>query len=114
MTLDDLIKLHSDTCNDALETMMLKSSDYCGGSKMSDALANFKGASALGVNPVLGVLLRMQDKIMRIKSFTNDGKLSVKGEAVWDACDDLLNYSILCKALLIEQHYEEMKVAPDE
>jgi hypothetical protein len=47
--------------------------------------------------------LRMQDKLMRIKSFVNDGQLQVAGESVDDACEDLVNYSILAKALLSEE-----------
>ena len=82
--------------------MERKNSDYCGGKTSTDALANFKTATALGLHPVTGLLLRMQDKLMRIKSFVNDGELRVTGETVEDACDDLVNYSILCKALLRE------------
>jgi hypothetical protein len=48
----------------------------------------------------------MQDKLMRIKSFVNDGQLQVAGESVDDACEDLVNYSILAKALLSEEREE--------
>jgi hypothetical protein len=86
--------------------MRAKNSDYCGGENTVDALANFKTAKSLGLHPVTGLLLRMQDKLMRIKSFVNDGELKVAGESVDDACEDLVNYSILAKALLSEEREE--------
>jgi hypothetical protein len=44
---------------------------------------------------------------MRIHSFIGDGELQVTGETVEDACDDLVNYAILCKALLIEEQQQK-------
>ena len=100
---ETLFKLHEQTCKKTLDIMRAKNSDYCGGENTVDALANFKTAESLGLHPVTGLLLRMQDKLMRIKSFVNDGKLSVSGESVDDACEDLVNYAILAKALFIEE-----------
>ena len=100
---ETLFRLHVETCKKTLDIMRAKNSDYCGGSETLDALANFKSARSLGLHPVTGLLLRMQDKLMRIKSFVNDGKLKVAGETVDDSCDDLVNYAILAKALLTEE-----------
>jgi len=47
--------------------------------------------------------LRVIDKIQRIRSFTNDKELSVPNETVEDACDDIVNYAILAKAMLMEE-----------
>jgi hypothetical protein len=104
---DDLLKLHDKTCAKARGIMEAKNNDYTGGKQATDALANFKSASALGLHPVTGLLLRAQDKLMRIRSFVADGSLRVTGETVTDACDDLLNYAILCKALLLEEMQEK-------
>ncbi len=106
MNKEQLLKLHDETCSKALEIMRQKNSDYTGGSQATDGLANFKASRILGLHPVLGLLLRVQDKLMRIRSFVADGELRVTGESVEDACDDLLNYAILCKALLIEEQNE--------
>lgn len=103
MTVDELLKLHEKTCEVTREIMQNKNSDYTGGETATDALANFKTATALGLHPVTGLLLRMQDKLMRVRSFVADGKLRVTGETVEDACDDMVNYAILCKALLREE-----------
>jgi hypothetical protein len=100
---ETLFRLHEETCKKTLDIMRAKNSDYCGGENTVDALANFKTAQSLGLHPVTGLLLRMQDKLMRIKSFVNDGKLKVAGETVDDSCDDLVNYAILAKALLTEE-----------
>ena len=40
---------------------------------------------------------------MRIRSFVADGELRVINESVEYACDDIVNYAILCKALLREE-----------
>jgi|TARA_R100000084_G_scaffold105758_1_gene63428 hypothetical protein len=100
-----LLEIHEDTCIKALDIMRRKNNDYCGGKEASaaEALANFKAAKILGLHPVVGLLLRVQDKLMRIKSFVADGELRVANESVEDACDDIVNYAILCKALLIEE-----------
>jgi len=100
-----LLEIHGETCKKALDIMRRKNNDYCGGKDASsvEALANFKAAKSLGLHPVTGLLLRVQDKLMRIKSFVADGELRVTNESVEDACDDIVNYAILCKALLIEE-----------
>jgi len=100
---EELFELHETMSAKTLDIMKAKNSDYCGGETTTDALANFKSARSLGLHPVTGLLLRMQDKLMRIKSFVNDGSLRVEGESVEDACDDLMNYSVLAKALLQEE-----------
>jgi hypothetical protein len=108
MNRDELLNLHDETCAKARGIMEAKNNDYTGGKQATDALANFKSASALGLHPVTGLLLRAQDKLMRIRSFVADGSLRVTGETVTDACDDLLNYAILCKALLLEEMQEKV------
>jgi hypothetical protein len=103
MQIPDLLQLHDETTQKCRAIMERKNSDYTGGKTATDALANFKTATALGLHPVTGLLLRMQDKLMRVRSFVADGELRVTGETVEDACDDLVNYAILCKALLREE-----------
>tara|TARA_R100001460_G_scaffold107421_2_gene156160 strand:+ start:260 stop:592 length:333 start_codon:yes stop_codon:yes gene_type:complete len=103
MNTDRLLEIHKETCDAAQEIMRQKNSDYTGGSGATDALANFKASLALNLHPVTGLLLRVQDKIMRIRSFVADGELRVMNESVEDACDDIVNYAILCKALLREE-----------
>ena len=83
--------------------MEQKNSDYTGGKSSTDPFANFNASSILGIHPVQGLLLRVIDKIQRIRSFTNDKELKVTNESVEDACDDIVNYAILAKAMLMEE-----------
>jgi hypothetical protein len=103
MNTEQLLRIHEETSEAAREIMRQKNSDYTGGSEATDALANFKASLSLNLHPVTGLLLRVQDKIMRIRSFVADGELRVVNESVEDACDDIVNYAILCKALLREE-----------
>ena len=82
--------------------MEKKNSDYTGGRGATDPFANFNASKILNIHPVQGLLLRVIDKIQRIRSFTNDKELSVPNETVEDACDDIVNYAILAKAMLME------------
>jgi len=102
MTTEELLKLHKDTCETCRDIMRQKNNDYTGGKTSKDPFANFNAASVLGIDPVQGLLLRVIDKIQRIRSFTNDKELKVSNESVEDACDDIVNYAILAKAMLLE------------
>jgi hypothetical protein len=103
MTNKELLQLHDDTCNACKAIMKQKNSDYTGGKGATDVFANFNASKMLGIHPVQGLLLRVIDKIQRIRSFTNDKELSVPNETVEDACDDIVNYAILAKAMLMEE-----------
>jgi len=91
---------HTKLCDKARKIMEDKNHDYRGGS--GDPFANFRGSTQFGINPVVGILLRMQDKMMRIKTFCEKGQLKVKGEGVEDAILDLINYSVLMKGIIDE------------
>ncbi len=106
MTLEELLALHTQTCDAAKETMIKKNHDYTGG---SDPFANFKASRVVGIDPVLGILMRVMDKFKRIETFVNNGELLVEGEGVLDAVDDTINYMILAKGLLIERGTENVK-----
>ncbi len=103
MTTEELLELHEKTCETCRNIMRQKNNDYTGGKTSQDPFANFNAASVLGIDPVQGLLLRVIDKIQRIRSFTNDKELKVANESVEDACDDIVNYAILAKAMLKEQ-----------
>jgi hypothetical protein len=106
MTTEELLKLHKQTCDTCRDIMKQKNNDYTGGKTSQDPFANFNAASVLGIDPVQGLLLRVIDKIQRIRSFTNDKELKVANESVEDACDDIVNYAILAKAMLMQTRKE--------
>ena len=103
MTAKELLQLHDETCKTCRVIMEKKNSDYTGGRGATDPFANFNASKILNIHPVQGLLLRVIDKIQRIRSFTNDKELSVPNETVEDACDDIVNYAILAKAMLMEE-----------
>lgn len=82
----------------AREIMSQKNHDYRGGS--DDPYANFRGSTSLGIDPVIGILLRIQDKMMRIKTFSESGTLKAKGESVEDAFIDVINYIALIAGII--------------
>jgi hypothetical protein len=103
MNTKQLLQLHDETCKSCRGIMEQKNSDYTGGKSSTDPFANFNASSILDIHPVQGLLLRVIDKIQRIRSFTNDKELKVTNESVEDACDDIVNYAILAKAMLMEE-----------
>jgi hypothetical protein len=99
MTRDELFKLHEDMCCSALELMKKKNADYAGGG--NDPFANFRRAEALGVcTTEQAFLVRMTDKMSRLSSFAQKGKLVVEDETVHDTLQDLINYSVLLAAYI--------------
>jgi hypothetical protein len=96
-------------CKDELhkagrDIMIKKNHDYRGGS--GDPYANFRGSTNLGIDPILGILLRVQDKIQRIRTFAVRGMLKVKGESVKDALIDTQNYMDLIWGLIKEMSHD--------
>jgi len=83
--------------------MRTKNSDYTGGRGSTDPFANFKSSTVIGIHPVHGLLMRVLDKIQRIRSFVNDKELQVPDESVEDACHDIVNYAILALGMLKEE-----------
>jgi hypothetical protein len=97
----ELLALHLLLCNEAREIMKRKNQDYTGGS--SDPFANFRGSLAMGIEPEIGLMLRMTDKMQRAKAFVANGTLAVSTEGIEDIGHDLINYSILLTGLLLER-----------
>lgn len=80
--------------------MEKKNHDYSAGN--SDAYINFRGSYTFGIHPVIGILLRTQDKLKRIQAYTEQGSLKVENEGVVDALTDVVNYMALAYGLIKE------------
>lgn len=78
-----------------------KSADYGFG---EDEYANLRASEGFGVPAWLGAIIRLNDKITRIKSLVANGK--VENEAIEDSFQDIAVYA-LCAAVL----YDETKNA---
>lgn len=80
--------------SNALELFKKKNSDY------GDAFAKFG---------VIGVLMRIEDKIQRSLSITNNGVNLVNDEGIKDTLLDLHNYAAMALILLSENENETEK-----
>jgi hypothetical protein len=76
-----------------VETARKKNSDYTGG---DDPYANFRACEDIGLCSVeVGIMVRMVDKLMRMRAFVAKGTLEVKDESIEDTSLDLANYSLI-------------------
>jgi ABC-type transporter lipoprotein component MlaA len=80
--------------SEGLELFKKKNSDY------GDAFASYG---------VIGVLVRMGDKILRAQSITNSSISLVNSETLRDTLIDLHNYSAMAIMLLDEDDIKKMK-----
>lgn len=80
------------------EMYLRKSHDY--GSK-KDTFTNVRASIEFGIAPWIGALVRLNDKIVRIKSFIEKGVL--KNESVEDSLLDIAVYAIISLCLRREE-----------
>lgn len=107
-TQQNLIDLHKYMTSNCLDTMIKKNNDYANPEYAKNPFANFDASNVFGIHPVMGILLRVQDKLKRIESFVRNGDLSVKEESWMDSCEDVINYMVLIAGLLQrESHADE-------
>jgi len=98
MNREDLIQHHEDLCRTALELMKKKNHDYAGNSGKTP-FANFERCEAMGIcSTEAGFLVRMTDKLSRLSTFADAGKLQVDNEGYNDAIIDIINYCVLFSA----------------
>lgn len=86
MNREELYALHLDLCSKALELMQKKNQDYA---SADDPFRNFRMFGKLGI------LVRLSDKLSRLQTFEERGKLDINDEAIRDTVLDLINYTIL-------------------
>lgn len=100
MTRDELLKYHNDICKEARELMSLKNRDYAGNGG-TEPFANFTRVESMGVcSTEQGFMVRLTDKMSRISSFLDSGKLHVDNESFRDTIVDVINYMVLLSAYI--------------
>lgn len=104
MNREELLATHKQMTQTARNIMAVKNHDYA---HDSDPFKNFRAASFLGVDPGIGLLLRVLDKIARLHTFWLSGEL--KAESVDDAEVDIINYMVLHRGLRSQQDASENK-----
>ena len=92
-------------CDLILATTKKKNNDYTGGKKSDNPFANFDQSTHFGVDPIVGVNIRMADKFQRAKALCRDGQLAVtdKGDTVDDIYRDIIGYSLIILGMLARQ-----------
>ena len=100
MTRDELLLYHNDICKEAHELMSLKNKDYAGNDGMSP-FANFTRVESMGIcSTEQGFLVRLTDKMSRLSSFVESGKMNVADESFRDTIVDVINYMVLLSAYI--------------
>lgn len=103
MDKQEFFKFHQEFCAMMRDISEKKNADYTGVS--TDPFANFTAVEMNGVvSTEQGFLVRMTDKMQRINSYVQQGKLQVEDEKVGDTLMDLANYCILMAAYIRSKH----------
>jgi len=112
MTRDELLKMHEKICGQAQSLMRKKNADYAGNDGL-EPFANFTRVEAMGIcSTEQGFLVRMTDKMSRLSSFVESGKLAVENESFEDTIIDIVNYSVLMYAYLYDKKTQSAQSAP--
>jgi hypothetical protein len=100
MNTKQLLKYHDKLSRQARAIMAKKNHDYAGDSGTTP-FANFETTEKVGITSTeKGMLVRILDKVQRLNTFADCGKLSVENESATDACLDIVNYCILFAAYI--------------
>lgn len=81
-----LLYTHDGICQDARATMIKKNQDYA---TEQDVFKNFRMFGGLGI------LVRMSDKLARLRNFEEKAEFSVSDESLRDTIEDLINYAVI-------------------
>lgn len=100
-----LFDLHAETCATGLELMKRKNADY----SKADPLGNFFVAESLqACSAEAGIIVRMSDKLSRLVSILSKGECQIKDESVDDTIIDIVNYSVLLRAVIIQKRKQNV------
>ncbi len=100
MSKEEYLFFVEQTFYDMQELIKKKNTDYTAG---GGPFANFEESLSYGVDPLVGLSVRVGDKIQRLKSFCQSGKLEVENEGVEDIFKDLIGYSCIALGMLKER-----------
>jgi len=72
-----------------------KNHDYAA----KEYLSNLTSSDAFGIDPMVGIVVRLTDKLSRLASFTKQGTLKVKDEKLEDTLNDISVYAVLARIM---------------
>ena len=112
MTRDELLKMHETICEKGRNLMRKKNADYAGNGG-HEPFANFTRVEAMGIcSTEQGFLVRMTDKMSRLSSFVESGKLAVENESFEDTIIDIVNYAVLMYSYLHDKNTQSAQSGP--
>ncbi len=85
-----------------------KGADYGG---QNDPYANVRASAEFGVAPWIGALIRLNDKITRLKSLLRNGRL--ENESAQNSIQDIQVYAVIMQILYEEEHAAEPEAEPE-
>ena len=108
METDRFNLLVQETYTESAKLLLVKGGEYAGS---VDRLANFKrGAALVGATPLQVALIYLAKHYDAVATFVRDEAGDVqreRSESIDGRLDDLLNYCILMKALIVEAREEK-------
>mgnify|MGYP001375016607 CR=1 FL=1 len=108
MTRDELLRFHERLCKESRDLMNLKNRDYAG-NHGSEPFANFTRCEAMGIcDTEQGFMVRITDKMSRLSSFLDSGKMHVEDESFHDTVIDVINYMVLLAAYTKDKDSKEL------
>lgn len=120
MNREDLLNIHETLTRRARELMDKKNRDYAGRGG-TEPFANFTRVESMVIcSTELGMLVRITDKLSRLSSFAESGKLAVENESFEDTIVDVINYMVLFYAYLQDKtsktnaEYNSTQLVPQE
>jgi hypothetical protein len=114
VTKQELLQHVTDVADEIWETLQNKNSDYTGDDE--DALLNFKwSAEFASVELARGVMVRIADKIMRLKALMKPGhEQKVLDESLSDTVRDLIGYLIIFHGIMWPTRYDKVDEGTQE
>ena len=116
MTRDELLRFHEQICKEGRDLMNLKNRDYAG-NHGTEPFANFTRCEAMGIcDTEHGFMVRITDKMSRLSSFLDSGKMHVEDESFKDTIIDVINYMVLLAAYTKEKDDKQdvSKTSPED
>ena len=104
LTTEEYLEFVKQTFDEMYELIKKKNNDYTNG---SGPFANFEQATHFGVDPLVGLSIRLGDKFQRLQTFCKTGSLAVQGEGVEDIFRDFIGYSCIALGMLKEAKRNE-------
>tara|TARA_R110002096_G_scaffold105520_1_gene232186 strand:- start:910 stop:1281 length:372 start_codon:yes stop_codon:yes gene_type:complete len=107
---------HEQLCNEGRDLMNLKNRDYAG-NHGTEPFANFTRCEAMGIcDTEQGFMVRITDKMSRLSSFLDSGKMHVEDESFKDTVIDVINYMVLLAAYTKEKDEKQdvSKTSPED